>query len=245
MFPIAVGIPAFTNVTGLARLIPSLYEQEDVAVELYVVCNYSKSWEWLDQWDARFWRMVRAHIWPCADHRSVAQSWNLMAKKAFQDGHEQIVMLNDDVTLTGPHNLLDFRWANTLWEGKTLFTAGVDGWHAFSLPKKLYDAVGEFDEGFWPAYYEDNDYSRRIALHGSEFRELAINIPIEHELRGSQRGHDDVRIWLEKTQPVVHNRYVSKWGGSAKHEVFDKPWNGQPPGDSSRVQLESMGLGKP
>lgn len=283
MLPIAVGIPTYTNLAGLSQLVPSLFKQGDVAVDLMIVCNHPDTWGFVDDWRNEW----GAHVWAPTDNRGVAASWNILAKHAFATGHNQIILLNDDVVLKSDKVLSDLLWANRLWDGRALFTAGVNGWHTFSLSKKLYDAVGNFDEGFWPAYYEDNDYSRRIAVWRSmeqiicdftglpyrpvagarlieevgimlggkyekpvtplkeRFEELAINVPVEHNLRGSQTNHPDVKTWLEKTHDIVHARYIAKWGGPAKQERFTQPWDGKPGLDTSRYILEQMGLGKP
>ncbi|MDQ7029877.1 MAG: glycosyltransferase family 2 protein [Ardenticatenia bacterium] len=39
---------------------------------------------------------------------------------------------------------------------------------AFALHRRVWEAVGRFDEGFYPAYYEDADYCLRARRHGIE-----------------------------------------------------------------------------
>lgn len=46
---------------------------------------------------------------------------------------------------------------------------GIDtqhGWHCIALSRKVFAAVGLFDETFFPAYYEDTDFIRRMELAG-------------------------------------------------------------------------------
>ena len=41
----------------------------------------------------------------------------------------------------------------------------------FILTNKIFDKVGLFDENIYPAYFEDNDYWKRILLSSEKFSE--------------------------------------------------------------------------
>ena len=51
-------------------------------------------------------------------------------------------------------------------------------WSAFALGEDVVQRVGLFDEGFHPAYFEDNDYELRCAVDGVKVRRSTI--PIIH-----------------------------------------------------------------
>ena len=51
-------------------------------------------------------------------------------------------------------------------------------WSAFALGEDVVQRVGLFDEGFHPAYFEDNDYELRCAIGGVKVRHSTI--PIVH-----------------------------------------------------------------
>jgi GT2 family glycosyltransferase len=94
----------------------------------------------------------------------------------------------------------------------------------FMISWEAWKCVGRFDENFTPAYFEDNDYHRRINLAGMEG--CSVNTaPYYHY--GSQTQN------AVATAPVVHpdafvqNRiyYTIKWGGEPGMESFDTPFN--------------------
>jgi len=51
-------------------------------------------------------------------------------------------------------------------------------WSAFAVGEDVVQRVGLFDEGFHPAYFEDNDYELRCAVDGVKVRRSTI--PIIH-----------------------------------------------------------------
>lgn len=93
-------------------------------------------------------------------------------------------------------------------------------WHCNAISKKCVERVGYFDENFYPAYYEDTDYYRRMNLSGAEHNRPIAFIPAI----GSRQSNS-----LDSGLPVhfqkLEDYYVKKWGGKPGEEKFDKPWN--------------------
>jgi len=94
---------------------------------------------------------------------------------------------------------------------------------AFMLNKKLIENVGEFDEGFFPAYFEDNDMHYRIKLAGVR----AICKPMALFYHFVSRTQLQVPGGLIDSNQFSANRdyYVSKWGGVPGSERFTTPFN--------------------
>ena len=97
---------------------------------------------------------------------------------------------------------------------------------AFMLSRQCWEDIGEFDELFAPAYFEDNDYHYRMQLDGI----AAIVYPpalFYHYGSGTQNEGN------ETGQPIVpgplfeNNRasFVKKWGGVPAQETFKTPYN--------------------
>ena len=97
---------------------------------------------------------------------------------------------------------------------------------AFMLSRECWDTIGEFDELYAPAYFEDNDFHYRMKLADI----AAIVYPpalFYHFGSGTQNNAN------ENGQPMVpgpmfeNNRafYVKKWGGLPDHETFTTPYN--------------------
>lgn len=111
----------------------------------------------------------------------------------------------------------------------------ADGYNVFTISPLGREKVGLFDENFYPAYFEDTDHFRRVALSGA----LAVNVP------GFQLVHGEAPYWGSstiKSDPSIDGKnavvmenlgayYARKWGGPPGHETFMKPFNRNVPLD--------------
>lgn len=95
---------------------------------------------------------------------------------------------------------------------------------AFALNKECWDAVGEFDEVFAPAYFEDNDYHYRMKLAGIR----AVVYPPAMFLHwGSRTQNEALGAPLISGQEFENKRaaYMRKWGGVPGQEQLKHPYN--------------------
>lgn len=99
----------------------------------------------------------------------------------------------------------------------------------FMITKKTYEEIGEFDEGFNPAYFEDNDYHRRLKLAGY----IAIKEPsalFYHYGSATRKESGTVTVtdWS-----FINNRayFEAKWGGLPENDgqigtrLYTNPFN--------------------
>jgi GT2 family glycosyltransferase len=94
----------------------------------------------------------------------------------------------------------------------------------FMINKHCYQKVGEFDQAFSPAYWEDNDYHHRINLSGLK----AINCPsaLYYHYGSRTRTDNAVGITVTDWQFHLNERYYSlKWGGRLGAECHKYPFN--------------------
>jgi GT2 family glycosyltransferase len=97
---------------------------------------------------------------------------------------------------------------------------------AFMINKEAWETIGEFDEVFFPAYFEDNDYHRRMNLIGA----IAIVYPPAMFYHYGSKTQNEA---AENGQPLVPGgmfenaraNYVKKWGGVPGEEKFEHPYN--------------------
>lgn len=94
---------------------------------------------------------------------------------------------------------------------------------AFMLDRLCWMTIGEFDEVFFPAYYEDNDYHYRMQIDGL----LAITYPPAMFLHwGSATQMEALGGGRRLTDSAnQHAQYVKKWGGDPGKEVFKSPYD--------------------
>lgn len=97
---------------------------------------------------------------------------------------------------------------------------------AFMISKEAWEQVGEFDELFAPAYFEDNDYHRRMNLLEAK----AVVLPAAMFFHYGSRTQNEAN---ENGQPMVPSPmfenarafYAKKWGGIPDQEKFNQPYN--------------------
>lgn len=153
----------------------------------------------------------------------VAGSWNFICRQIYKN-YEYAIILNDDIY-----------WGRKEWEvemfikgntDKHLITTPLD-WCNFILPKKTFEEVGEFDEEFFPAYFEDNDYAYRMKLQGKSLYKVPFLIPQVHRVSQTM-DKEGVGFEFQYVRDGFRNnkkRYVEKWGGEPDCETFKKPFN--------------------
>lgn len=100
-------------------------------------------------------------------------------------------------------------------------------WACFLQAKTLTDRIGRYDEVFFPGWFEDDDYRRRMALSGIRPAKV-IEAKVSHlggatseaatlaDEQGRQQG------WNERWV-LNQGRYAEKWGGPPGQETVTSP----------------------
>lgn len=127
--------------------------------------------------------------------------------------------------------------------GRRLLTAAQDAelgvvaqapvaWHAVALKLAAFDLAGRWDENFYPGYYEDTDWRRRL--------QLATGLPDplpQVDIGGhAHDGHGyDVLRHANPGRTVINfdalkAYYIGKWGAVPPHgdETLALPWGDRP-----------------
>jgi GT2 family glycosyltransferase len=111
---------------------------------------------------------------PLPANQGVAGSWNL-GIKSFPHAPRWFIGSNDIVFQPGALEKL----SEATSEEITL-TESFPHWQMFVLGEEAVKKIGLFDEcGFYPAYFEDNDYERRARKAGVNIK--LIDIPLAHD----------------------------------------------------------------
>lgn len=160
----------------------------------------------------------RLRVFSQTSNLGVAASWNLIARTAFNEGYTHTLILNDDIELVRHEQEL---YADIQKHPDNVFLVQLGTWCSFVVPKKVYEEVGPFDEQFFPAYFEDNDYAMRIKCNPN------VGIDWEQGLcptlyRNSMTIQRDNRL----NQNFMNNqkKYVAKWGGLPNQETYTTPY---------------------
>lgn len=164
-------------------------------------------------------RKDKFHIYrPKKGNIGVSASWNYILKRAMKTDCSHVLMLNDDIYLGKTTKEVeamigDLRYAD-LFKSEHHFCS-------FIVPIFTFNRFGGFDEGFFPAYFEDNDYLYRIKLEeGYVLTRSELN-PLIYNNSLSIKKDPSLNSKFMDNQ----NRYVEKWGGLPREETYTKPFN--------------------
>ena len=147
----------------------------------------------------------------------VSGSWNMLMDYADKVKGTHVLILNDDIYLGKSEDEL-----NTivrLWNPEFLCTEL--NWCSFILSVETFKKVGNFDENFFPAYFEDNDYFRRMLLANVPIIMNPMLNPVIYRNSMTIQKSPELNNGFEKNRQY----YISKWGGQPTQETFATPFN--------------------
>lgn len=181
--------------------------------------------------------------------RCVAASWNEGLTHAFDSNCDFALVINDDVVLSPwtidsqVEYLIDqdkidadvrmttghavgnegndrqmLNWPEP--PGEAPFVRGAD-FACFMMGPELFNEIGLFDENFKPAYFEDNDYHRRLLLAGYK-AEIVTTAPYLHYGSRTQKESGVVNSYQFE---ILKQYYKNKWGGAPGAEIYATPYN--------------------
>lgn len=211
MYNFAVGIPTINRADLLNEAL-AVYAKCWPSLTIYILDNGNQN---------IVTQSPKQIVLKSSTNMGVAASWNFLAEKSFSEGFLRVLMLNDDIILDRDEHELHLR-LNKYSDHELILQDGT--WCSFILPKVVYDMVGPFDEDFYPAYFEDNDYEYRIKL--DEHCDVQIDSVLNPTTyRNSMTIQKDPT--LNKDFQANQDRYVRKWGGKPSYEWYKKPFQGR------------------
>lgn len=151
----------------------------------------------------------------------VAGAWNTLMEHIGED--EMPLIVNDDITFA-PDSIEKFA---AVYNPTRFFHADQQGTAMFScfvLSKYLWRTVGPFDQTFFPAYFEDNDYGWRMHLLGIE--SVYVPTTIGHVGSATLKTYTAAEKVAHHDQYRANERYYEdKWGGKPHYERYTTPFN--------------------
>ena len=109
------------------------------------------------------------------------------------------------------------------------YGSGPDEYGLFMLTPAAVKNIGLFDENFYPAYFDDNDYRYRAKLA----RCPLFSFPVKYTHETSSTINDNA--FYKRKNNVTYRQlgqyYISKWGGVPGREEFKSPFNKHYPVD--------------
>jgi len=205
---IAIGIPTL-NRFDLLHFFAIMYLNDFPNTKIFIVDNGNQSIK--SKLNSRNLLVLESE-----KNLGVASSWNLLCDWIYKE-HDYALILNDDIYLGRKEEEVD----EFLTKYKRDMYVCTQDFSAFILPKNTFEKVGGFDEGFYPAYYEDNDYRYRMRLLNLSVVETPLLNPYVYNSSKTMEKDLSIKPLVEKNK----KRYIQKWGGLPKNEKFRKPFN--------------------
>lgn len=187
----------------------------------------------------RIWTPYIGTQWD--ENKALSAVWNEQSMQAFKDGCTYSLVINDDAWVF-PHTI-DMLIERMQETGVLLVSAtntheqaiskiefngnpaGLD-FSCFLIHYSTFDRVGFFDENFYPAYFEDNDYHYRMKLLGLEAYGLADAL-FYHKDNGSNTvrrlpSEENFHRHFQNSRDY----FIKKWGGMPDTpDLFTTPYN--------------------
>lgn len=210
----AIGIPTI-NRADLLQPTLEKYCRDFPNTAIYIVDNGFQAWE--------IKHLPNVYFIINNVNAGVAKSWNQLLDRCYNGIQcftapcHNALILNDDIYLGKTE--LDILKFISLTEFYMAVQPGT--WCSFILSKLIYKKTGPFDERFFPAYFEDNDYEYRLKLAGfpsTRHEELKPDV-----YRNSATIEQDPS--LNSNFDYNRNYYINKWGGPPLEETYLSPFN--------------------
>ncbi len=150
-----------------------------------------------------------------------AGGWNKIIKNTL----DKRIIANDDVAFF--EDTIELL-SKSFSENAVTFPAGMPAANAFScflIPDAVVNKVGYFDEKLSPnyAYFEDNDYHRRMLIHGVELLGVS-DCRLGHLPSSTLSNFSDVELRQHHSKfTIAQKNYIRKWGGVPGQETLSTP----------------------
>lgn len=157
-------------------------------------------------------------------NHGVPASWNMGIKEMQAIDADWLVICSAAIRFGAEEGLDLARWMEVYANREDAPFLESDsglGWHLICVSRWLCEEIGTFDENFYPAYFEDNDFAYRSFLHRGTWGwpRLPFDAALVSTAHGVQLGG------APKNARRQQMYYEKKWGGSPSHEHYQTPFN--------------------
>jgi len=156
----------------------------------------------------------------------VAGSWNKLMNDCFSTcSSDFVALVNDDIVL-GKDCLVSIEESIEKYPKSFIINGGYF-WSCFAISRKCWETVGKFDDNFFPAYFEDNDYHRRLNLYAEHYKIPDLYRTCHGMVPAIKRNSASITKDRSLNNGYHKNAayYQDKWGGNVRYPRFATPFN--------------------
>jgi GT2 family glycosyltransferase len=205
----SIGIPTLNRAD---LLLPSIekYLVDFKNTDIHIVDNGNQNLSQLEE-------NVQIYVHNQNENIGVAASWNKLCQIIFAK-HDWALLVNDDVYLGYGNSRVNM----CIEMSEVGLVQSELNWSVLLINKDLYEYIGEFDEGFFPAYYEDSDYMYRLKLHGLLHE---VNNNLNPIIAKVSQTYEKAPELVNLSMRFNRQRYIDKWGNVPLLEKYTTPFN--------------------
>lgn len=214
MKPLVLAIPTLNRYDLCARLIEHVERTSTRKPDSYLIVDNGGAFD-----EEALGLGERIVVYRPGRNIGVSASWNFALRSSHPSKHVAIV--NDDV-LPEPTELALLYDCLEAHRGHAVH-ARAESYSFFAQSPETTMKVGGYDERFWPAYHEDQDYEHRLKVAGV----ARIDVALPSQQEGSQTlaaADVELRRTIHTGLHRNYRYYVRKWGGPPGEERFTKPF---------------------
>lgn len=147
----------------------------------------------------------------------ISRAWNIGAHEVVDKKLDYLVVMSATMLFEkGMRDLVAQMEANSNPYG--LETQHI--WHLICIKRRTIERIGYFDENFYPAYYEDSDYIRRMELAGIHVVMSRVQRLPKVEIAAGTQGdaHAMKKSGLKVNMMGCRQYFIDKWGYEPRYE---------------------------
>jgi len=205
----SIGIPTLNRADLLLPTIQK-YLVDFKNTDIHIVDNGNQNLSHLEE-------NVQIYVHNQKENIGVAASWNKLCQIIFAK-NDWALLVNDDVYLGYGNSRVNM----CIEMSEVGLVQSELNWSVLLINKDLYEYIGEFDEGFFPAYYEDSDYMYRLKLNGLLHEVNSKLNPIDAKVSQTYEKAPDL---VNLSMRFNRQRYIDKWGNVPLLEKYTTPFN--------------------
>ena len=152
------------------------------------------------------------------ENLNVSGSWNMLIDYSEKIGATHVLVLNDDVYLGRTEHEIKLLIKQNI---EMPFINSLMNWSSFILSVDGYKKIGEFNQEYFPNYYNDNDYCYRMRLLNMERLNTSFLNPVVYRNSMTIAKNPSLNSNFMK----YRQNYIEMWGGLPNEEKFTKPFN--------------------
>jgi GT2 family glycosyltransferase len=183
----------------------------------------------IDNSDGSFAKKYGTQYMNFQENIGISRSWNIGVERVLEDKLDYLIILS--ATMVFDEGMNDFIELLEKNENPYGMTTNFN-WHLIALSRKTFETVGDFDTNFYPAYYEDADYIRRMELAGIHNTVGQPRLPkVEVACKSQGDAHGIKTTNIKVNMGAMTDYFISKWGKDAHYTqdvrdgMYKHPYN--------------------